>query len=174
VIDVDSITWLRPEFKGREDELISLGAGGKLVGVSRSAVSNWAKRHANFPEIALMTGVGDRRMKYVPRSEFLDFARAQLNKQRGPNRPPAQRRPAATLRAEEITHAQRQIDRLTELEARQAATLANTRRALKTHRARLQRAQQRLAAEVAAVRQLEEPGGDPGGADPVPNGARTS
>lgn len=113
-------------------------------------------------------------MKYVPRSEFLDFARVQLNKKRGSGRPTTPRRPAALLRAEEITHAQRQIDRLTELEARQAATLANTRHALRNHRARLQRAQQRLAAEVAAVRQLEEPGGNPGGAVPVPNGARTS
>jgi hypothetical protein len=97
----------------------------KLVGVTRSAVSNWARRHANFPKIAL-TGVGDRRMKYVPRSEFLDFARVQLNKKRGSGRPTAPRRPAALLRAEEVAHSQRQIARLTELEARQAATLANT------------------------------------------------
>ncbi|WP_180685949.1 hypothetical protein [Streptomyces gossypiisoli] len=171
---MDSITWLRPEFKGREDELISLAAGGKLVGVSRSAVSNWAKRHANFPKIALLTGVGNRRMKYVPRSEFLDFARVQLNKKRGSGHPTAPRRPAALLRAEEVAHSERQIARLTELEARQAAALASTRKALRKHRARLQRAQQRLAAEVAAVRQLEEPGGNPGGAVPVPYGARTS
>ncbi|ORT54275.1 hypothetical protein [Streptomyces sp. CB03238] len=170
-----SVTWLRPEYKGRENELINLAAAAALVGVTRSAVSNWAKRHANFPKIALLTGIGDRRTKYVPRSEFLDFARAQLNKKRGgPSRPAAPRRPAATLRAEEIRHAQRQIDRLTELEARQAATLASTRRALKNHRAQLRHAQQRLAAEVDAVRQLEELGGDPGQAVPVPNGTRTS
>ncbi|MDT9689566.1 hypothetical protein Q5762_14705 [Streptomyces sp. P9(2023)] len=152
---MDSITWLRPEFKGREDELISLAAGGHLVGVSRSAVSNWAKRHADFPRIALLTGIGDRRIKYVPRSEFLDFARVQLNKKRGSGRPTAPRRPTALLRAEEVAHAERQIARLRELEARQAATLANTRRALKKHKARLERAKQRLAEEVAAVHRLE-------------------
>ncbi|CAK7284921.1 hypothetical protein [Streptomyces misionensis] len=167
-----AVTWLRPEYKGREDELINLAAGAALVGVSRSAVSNWAKRHANFPKIALLTGIGDRRVKYVPRSEFLDFARAQLNKKRGPSGPPAPRRPAATLRAEEIEHSQRQIARLMELEARQAKALTDTRRALKEHRARLQRAQQRLAEEVAAVRRLEEPEGDPNGA--VPNGVTKS
>ncbi len=81
--DPESVAWLRPEYKGREDELINLAAGAALVGVSRSAVSNWAKRHSNFPKIALLTGIGDRRTKYVPRSEFLDFARVQLNKKRG-------------------------------------------------------------------------------------------
>jgi hypothetical protein len=94
VSDPKSVTWLRLEYKGREDELISLAAGAALVGVSRSAVSNWAKRHANFPKIALLTGLGDRRMKYVPRSEFLDFARAQMNKKRGgPSGPAAPLRP---------------------------------------------------------------------------------
>jgi transcriptional regulator with XRE-family HTH domain len=155
VSDPKSVTWLRPEYRGREDELISLAAGAALVGVSRSAVSNWAKRHANFPKIALLTGIGDRRMKYVPRSEFLDFARVQLNKKRGSGRPTAPRRPAALIRAEEIAHAERQIARLTELEARQAETLANTRRALRKHKARLEHARQCLAEEVTAVHHLE-------------------
>ncbi|MGW1914312.1 hypothetical protein ACWCQS_27190 [Streptomyces sp. NPDC002076] len=149
--DPKAVTWLRPEYKGREDELINLAAGAALVGVSRSAVSNWAKRHSNFPKIALLTGIGDRRVKYVPRAEFLDFARAQLSKKPGPNRPAAPRRAAATLRAEEIAYSERQIARLEELEARQVKALANTRRALKKHRARLRRAQQRLAEEVAAA-----------------------
>ncbi|WP_330340194.1 hypothetical protein OG968_24355 [Streptomyces althioticus] len=149
--DSQAVTWLRPEYKGREDELINLAAGAALVGVSRSAVSNWAKRHSNFPKIALLTGIGDRRVKYVPRAEFLDFARAQLSKKPAPNRPAAPRRSAATLRAEEIAYSERQIARLEELEARQVKALANTRRALKKHRARLRRAQQRLAEEVAAA-----------------------
>ncbi|MFE2179022.1 hypothetical protein [Streptomyces sp. NPDC059455] len=153
--DPKSVTWLRPEFRGREDELISLAAGAALVGVSRSAVSNWSKRHSNFPKIALLTGIGDRRMKYVPRSEFLDFARAQLNKKRGSGRPTGPRRPAALIRAEEVAHAERQMARLAELEARQAATLANTRRALRKHKARLERAKQCLAEEVAAIHHLD-------------------
>lgn len=154
-MQVDSITWLRPEFKGREDELVSLAAGAHLVGVSRSAVSNWAKRHANFPRIALLTGIGDRRMKYVPRSEFLNFARAQLNKKRASARTLPPRRPTTLLRAEEAAHSERQIARLAELETRQAAALANTRKALRKHRQRLKQARRGLATEVAAVHRLE-------------------
>ncbi|MGW0991966.1 hypothetical protein ACWD5V_01330 [Streptomyces sp. NPDC002523] len=150
--DPKAVTWLRPEYRGREDELINLAGGAALVGVSRSAVSNWAKRHSNFPKIALLTGIGDRRVKYVPRSEFLAFARAQLSKKRGPNRPPAPRRSAVTLRAEEIAHSKRQIARLEKLEARQAKALTNTRRDLRKHRARLRHAQKRLAEEVAVLR----------------------
>lgn len=34
------VVWLRLEFQGREDELITLAEGADLVGVTRSAVSN--------------------------------------------------------------------------------------------------------------------------------------
>ncbi|MBT2390720.1 hypothetical protein J7E87_15115 [Streptomyces sp. ISL-1] len=158
---MDSITWLRPEFKGREDELVNLAAGADLVGVTRSTVSNWAKRHANFPKIALLTGIGDRRMKYVPRDEFIAFARTQLNKKRTLARKPAPRRPTTLLRADEIAHSERQIARLTQLEARQATALANTRQALRKHRERLKQARQGLTAEVAAVHRLEPTEGTP-------------
>ncbi|MER6382852.1 hypothetical protein [Streptomyces sp. NPDC001250] len=36
-------TWLLPEYKSREDELIHLVAGAAFVGVTRSAVTNWVK-----------------------------------------------------------------------------------------------------------------------------------
>lgn len=153
--ELQAVTWLRPEYKGREDELINLAAGADLVGVTRSTVSNWAKRHANFPNIALLTGIGDRRMKYVPRDEFLAFARAQMNKRRASAHRSEPRRPATLLRAEEIAHSERQIARLTDLEARQAAALSNTRRSLRKHQERLKRARQRLADEVAVVHRLE-------------------
>ncbi|MGW2320181.1 hypothetical protein [Streptomyces sp. NPDC001680] len=133
-------------------------------------MTNWAKRHANFPNTALLVGLGAGRAKYVPRGEFLTFAREQLanpgtGRKTGPNRP------AAVIRAEEIAHRERQIERLSKLANRQAATLANTRRALARHKAGLQHAQQQLAAEVAAVRQLEETEGDLGRA--VPKGTAT-
>ncbi|NUK00303.1 hypothetical protein HRW23_14085 [Streptomyces lunaelactis] len=94
-------------------------------------------------------------MKYVPRSEFLDFACAQLNKKRTPGRRSASRRPIAVLHADEIAQSERQIARLAELEARQAAALANTRQALRKHRERLKQARRGLAAEIAAVHHLE-------------------
>jgi transcriptional regulator with XRE-family HTH domain len=151
----ESVVWLRAEFQGREDELVHLSAAAALVGVTRSTVSNWAKRHANFPKIALLMGIGAGRAKYVPRNEFLDFAYAQLNKERGTARKTGPHRPTAVIRSEEIAHHERQIIRLADLETRQAKALASTRRALRTHRARLGQVRQRLEAEVAAIRGLE-------------------
>ncbi|MBC9724921.1 hypothetical protein [Streptomyces sp. TRM68367] len=151
-----SVVWLRPEFQGRENELVHLAGAAALVGVTRSTVSNWAKRHANFPKIALLMGIGAGRAKYVPRNEFLDFARVQLNKELGAARKTGSHRPAAVIRSEQIAHHERQITRLTELEKRQAKTLADTRRALRKHRARLAQARQRLETEIAAVRTLEQ------------------
>ncbi|MBY8884825.1 hypothetical protein K7472_08190 [Streptomyces sp. PTM05] len=139
---MDSISWLRPEYKGREDELINLAAGADLVGVTRSAVSNWTKRHAHFPKVALLTGIGDRRNKYVPRDEFLAFAHAQLTKKRTSTGRSTPRRPTTAIRAAEVAHSERQIVRLTELETRQAAALASTRRVLREHRKTLKRARQ--------------------------------
>ncbi|MFJ2738512.1 hypothetical protein ACIO3O_02485 [Streptomyces sp. NPDC087440] len=60
-------TWLRPEFIGREDELIHFTAAAKLVGVVRATVSNWAARHPDdFPKVALLTGARLKPVKYVP------------------------------------------------------------------------------------------------------------
>lgn len=152
--DPESVTWLRSEYKGREGELINLARGAALVGVSPSTVSNWAKRHSDFPKLALLTGIGERRTKYVPHTEFLDFARAQVNKTPG-SKTPGPQRPAAVIQAERIDHAQRQIARLEALEERQAVTLANTRRALAKHRAHLVIAQRQLEAEASAVLRLQ-------------------
>ncbi|MGW3031150.1 hypothetical protein ACWDCB_07930 [Streptomyces sp. NPDC001178] len=157
----ESVVWLRPEFQGREDELVHLSAAAALVGVTRSSVSNWAKRHANFPKIALLMGIGAGRAKYVPRNEFLDFACAQLNKELGTARKTGPHRPSVVIRSEEITHHERQIARLTDLEKRQAQKLASTRQALRKHRARLGQARRALEAEVAAIRSLDGADADP-------------
>ena len=151
----ESVVWLRPEFQDREDELVHLAGAATLVGVTRSTVSNWAKRHANFPKIALLMGIGAGRAKYVPRNEFLDFAHAQLNKERGTARKTGPHRPSAVIRSEQISHHERQITRLAELEKRQEKVLADTRRALRKHRAHLAKARQGLEAEIAAVHSLE-------------------
>ncbi|GGP55801.1 hypothetical protein [Streptomyces abikoensis] len=151
---MDPITWLRPEFKGREAELIHLSAAAELVGVSRSAVSNWATRHRNFPRIVLLAGAPGRRTKHVVREEFLEFARQQLNAPRGR---PAQRkpqRPAATVASESVDRLTRRIERLTALEAQQAGALKRTRSALREAENRLRAATARLNAELAAARQF--------------------
>ncbi|GGX51035.1 helix-turn-helix domain-containing protein [Streptomyces noursei] len=151
---MDSVTWLRPEYRGREAELINLAAAADLVGVSRSTVSNWAKRHPDFPKVALLTGIGKRRNKYVPKDEFLIWARAQLDKKRSDRRP-GPRRPSAVLLSDQLAHHQRQIARLSELEVRQATALKKTRAALHKHRAALQQAGERLTAEITAVHNIE-------------------
>ncbi|MGF0173141.1 hypothetical protein ACQF36_22360 [Streptomyces sp. Marseille-Q5077] len=153
---MESITWLRPEYQGREDELITLSAAADLAGVSRSAVSNWAKRHDDFPKIALLTGIGKRRNKYIPRDEFLIWASAQLGKKQGGARP-GPWRPTTVRRADEVAYHERQITRLTDLARRQAAALRRTRASLRGHRAALERAREGLAAEINAVHDLEHP-----------------
>ena len=151
---MESITWLRPEYIGREDELIHFAAGAELVGVTRSAVSNWAKRHDDFSKVALLTGIGQRRNKYVPRDEFLTWASEQLGKKQGGARP-RRRRPTTVRRASEVAYHERQISRLTGIEARQAAALKRTRDSLHKHRAALEQARSGIAAEVTAVHDLE-------------------
>lgn len=150
---MEAVTWLRPEYQGREDELINLAAGADLVGVTRAAVSNWSRRHANFPKTVMLAGLGAQRTKWVVREEFLEFARHQLNKPRtGPkNRSP--RRPRGEILGERITHWEWQVARLTALETRQAKTLARTRASLQRAQDELKTARDALAAEAHAIQQ---------------------
>ncbi|MCX5206682.1 hypothetical protein OG897_35425 [Streptomyces sp. NBC_00237] len=148
-------TWLRPEFVGREDELIHLSSAAKLVGVTRSAVSNWAARHKDFPKVALLTGPRLKPVKFIPRTEFLVFAVMQLGtpRQYGPpaGQPRTPPRPRAEIRAAQIEHHQQQVERLTALRAVQAKRVAHTTKKLKAAKARLEEAKAGLAAEVEAV-----------------------
>lgn len=151
-----SIVWLRPEYEGRESELIHLSAAADLVGVTRSAVSNWAARHGNFPKVVMLAGPRDRRSKWVVKDEFVEFARLQLNKKRGPNKPAAPHRPRVEILRARIAHREAQVERLTELEAKQAQALARTRAALKEHEAGLVEDRRRLEAETDAVAQATD------------------
>ena len=92
--------------------------------------------------------------KWVVRAEFIKFARAQLNKKRGPNsRERRPNRPRAMLLAQRIAHREAQLERLAELEAKHAHALARTRAALKEHEAGLAEDRRRLAAETKAATQ---------------------
>ncbi|KZM72240.1 helix-turn-helix domain-containing protein [Nocardia terpenica] len=63
--------WLRPEFEGRESELMLLADVAKELGVSPQAVTNWRRRHPRqFPPTVAMVG----RLVYVARAEVIDFA----------------------------------------------------------------------------------------------------
>ncbi|MGW0731682.1 hypothetical protein [Streptomyces sp. NPDC002851] len=150
---MEPIIWLRPEFKGREDELITLSAAASLAGISRSAVSNWAKRHKNFPLLALLTGPPTKQVKWVVREEFLEFARIQLGKPRGGRRTPKAQRPTITLLANEVAHYTQQVKRLTALIARHKHALVGAEERLRAAQQRLNRAKVRLDAELAAAKQ---------------------
>ncbi|MCY0918289.1 MULTISPECIES: hypothetical protein [unclassified Streptomyces] len=129
-------TWHRPEFQGREEELIHLAAGADLAGVTRSAVSNWAIRHPDFPKLVLETGPESRRTKYVCEAEFMAFAqkrRTEVTRKRKPS----PHRPGAVIDAERLEHCERQVARLRDLEMRQVAKPTATRAALKVARSRL-------------------------------------
>ncbi|MBL1115419.1 hypothetical protein JK364_23905 [Streptomyces sp. 110] len=151
-------TWLRPEYQSREDELIHLSAAADMVGVTRSAVSNWAARHGNFPKIVLLTGAPRRRTKWVVRAEFVAFARQQLNKKPGsPAGNSKPRRSRTVIETERAAHWEAQIKRLTGLEAKQAAALKRTREALRRAERNLEAARAGLAAEIQAVQQITNP-----------------
>ncbi|SEM79140.1 hypothetical protein [Streptacidiphilus jiangxiensis] len=152
---MEAVEWLRPEYQGREGELVHLAEGARLVGVTRAAVSNWAARHSSFPALVLLTGSTERRTKYVVRTEFLAFAQARLNsKSGGDKRTASPHRPRVVIRVEQVEHQQAQVDRLTALEKRQAQQLQSTRRRLRTAQAKIAATRASLDAEINAVQQL--------------------
>lgn len=52
---MSDITWHRPEYQGKEDQLISLSGIAAIAGVTRAAVSNWRRRH-DFPAPVMTAG----------------------------------------------------------------------------------------------------------------------
>lgn len=142
------VVWLRPEFQGREDELINLSSGAAAVGVVRATVTNWANRHGDFPKVALVAG----RSKFVVRREFFAFAEARASsaERSGPVRPAQARtrRARDTIAAAQVTHYEGVLAELARREAKQAEALERTRAAQKAARRKLAVAQDYLGIEV--------------------------
>ncbi|MEV7394921.1 hypothetical protein [Streptomyces sp. NPDC091215] len=103
---MSDITWHRPDYQGKEDQLISLAGIATIAGVTRAAVSNWRRRH-DFPAPVMTAG----RTVWVVRTE----AETWLS-----NRPPRTAPDPAAARS-----------RLEARETRQAAALAATRKKLR-------------------------------------------
>ncbi|MGW4240944.1 helix-turn-helix transcriptional regulator [Nocardia sp. NPDC004722] len=62
--------WLRPEFEGRESELMLMSQVASELGVATGTVSNWRRRHArDFPPVVAMVG----HLVYVVRAEMREF-----------------------------------------------------------------------------------------------------
>lgn len=149
------MVWLRPEYQDRQGELVTLSDGARLVGVSRSAISNWQARHANFPSLVLLTGSLHKRTKWVVAAELVRFARAQQQRRNSPRtgrRSP--QRPGAQIAAEQTAHYEEVLRTLKEREQCQATALARTRAAILAADQKLSRARARLNAEIEAVARL--------------------
>ncbi|MBW1603533.1 hypothetical protein JJV70_15755 [Streptomyces sp. JJ66] len=149
----DGVVWLRPEYQGRHGELVTLADGARLVGVSKFAISNWQKRHANFPRLVLLTGSLHKRTKWVVATELVDFARLQRARKPRTGRKSPQR-PGAQIAAEKAAHYEEVVRTLTEREKRQAQALARTRAAKRAAGERLAGARARLTAEIDTVARL--------------------
>jgi ElaB/YqjD/DUF883 family membrane-anchored ribosome-binding protein len=150
--------WLRPEFQGREDELIHLAGAAKQAGVTRAAVTNWGRRHADFPKIVVETGSAERPTKFIVRSEFDEFLVA-LKARKGTRRtgtPRAKQRPRATIAAADIARLTQRITELRNREKKQAAKLKNTRAELRKAETLLEQARDSLSQEADAVAAAQE------------------
>ncbi|MBZ3918150.1 hypothetical protein [Streptomyces acidiscabies] len=154
----DGVVWLRPEYQGRQGELVTLAAGARLVGVSAAAVSNWQNRYPeDFPGLALLTGPPHKRTKWAVAVELVAFARDQRTREHDRTGPRNPQRPGAEIAAEQTAHYEEVLRTLTEREQRQKQALARTRTARRTAEEKLARARARLTAEVDAVVRLGIP-----------------
>ncbi|MFB6629981.1 hypothetical protein ACFCWY_08805 [Streptomyces sp. NPDC056362] len=154
----DGVVWLRPDYQERQSELVTLSDGAQLVGVSKSAISNWQNRHSNFPALVLLTGSLHKRTKWVVAAELVDFAREQQRRRKGPRTGhTSPQRPGAQIAAEKTAHYEEVVRTLTEREQRQKKALTRTRSAKRVAEEKLTRARARLTAEVDAVALLGIP-----------------
>ncbi|MEU8717502.1 hypothetical protein [Streptomyces sp. NPDC048663] len=103
---MSDIMWHRPEYQGREDELVNLAGIATIAGVTRAAVSNWRVRH-DFPAPVMTAG----RTVWVVHTEVEAWLAS---------RPPRTVRDSAA-----------KFVVLKEREERQAAALAATRKQLR-------------------------------------------
>ncbi|MEE2040216.1 hypothetical protein Q8791_23655 [Nocardiopsis sp. CT-R113] len=153
------IEYPRPEFVGRDDELLSFTEAARRAGITSGALANWRRRHDDFPEVAKLVHFGPKRaQKFIPVDEFAAFVARQ--REGRPRRYTGRRRDSAEVASEQLRY---YTARLETLEAREAALLAlhtetgrasdaaklaNTREALATARAREVEAVDRLTALI--------------------------
>ncbi|MFM9643584.1 helix-turn-helix transcriptional regulator [Streptomyces turgidiscabies] len=103
---MSDITWHRPEYQGKDDQLVSLAGVAVLAGVTRAAVSNWRKRH-DFPKPVMTAG----RTVWVVRTEAETWLASRPN--------------------QSVADTDTKRTALEAREARQASALATTRKKLR-------------------------------------------
>ncbi|MFE3654101.1 hypothetical protein ACFXO2_41095 [Streptomyces sp. NPDC059152] len=138
------LTWHRPEFEGREGELINQNAIAELAGVTRAAVSNWTVRDKTFPAVAAVQGTQPQAPRLYVLTEVAAWLAARASRPRT-QRAPAPRRPRREILAE---RAERAARRIAEEQQRMTALYAELGKAAE----RLKRAEDELAAVQAELR----------------------
>jgi hypothetical protein len=104
------VDWLRPEYKGREGELINQNDIATLAKVSRSAVSNWTTRYDDFPDVVATIGTTASAPRLYVRGEVDAYLQKRAAR---PRAQPASRAPNRSRReiwTERADRAERQVD----------------------------------------------------------------
>jgi hypothetical protein len=148
--------YLRPEYVGRDDELIKFADAARLAGVTSGTLSNWKRRHSDFPKVAKLVHTGPRRsQKFIPADEFDKF----LTRQRAGGRPrryTGRRRHSVEVASADLRRYTARVEKLEDRESALVKTLAETGKA--TDEAKLARTREALgkarAREVEAANRL--------------------
>ncbi|WKK27824.1 hypothetical protein QZH56_37185 (plasmid) [Streptomyces olivoreticuli] len=140
------VTWHRTEYEGREDELVNQNEIAALANVTRAAVSNWATRHDNFPEVVAVHGTAQHAPRLYARAEIETWLadRATQPRKKPTSRAPARsRQQILTGRAD---RAARQVETEQQRIAELYLELGKAAHRLSTAEGKLRAARQELAA----------------------------
>ncbi|MEU3260977.1 hypothetical protein ABZ694_24845 [Streptomyces albidoflavus] len=144
------VTWHRPAFEGREDELVNQNAIAELTGVTRAAVSNWTSRDPTFPAVVAIQGNYAR----APRLYVLAEVQAWLAERSSrPRSKPSRRTPARPRYEILAERAERAKRRIAEEGQRMSSLYAELGKAAE----RLKQAQDELAAITAEAEKTPKP-----------------
>lgn len=71
--DPKATTWLRPEFQGRDHELISFSEFVVLAGLERPTVRQWMRKNDDFPKPVKEMPFGNGTARYFVPAELIDW-----------------------------------------------------------------------------------------------------
>ncbi|MFK0015693.1 helix-turn-helix transcriptional regulator [Streptomyces sp. NPDC091027] len=142
--------WLRPEFQGKESDLVSLREVAQEVGISPNTVYSWQRRHANFPKIVKLVR-GQATTKYISRREFAAYKEARRDAPAQPRRSNAPRRPAEVIAQEKLHRLKNQDMKLAAQEKDLAEQLADILRQRHAINKEMQDTKQSLKAALERI-----------------------
>lgn len=149
----DGITeWLRPEFEGRDADLVSLSNLAKQEGVAPETVYSWQRRHKAFPKIVKLVRGAKTTTKYVSLSEFAAYKKDKEEtrpKTRGGKS--AVRRPAEVIARERLEALKGKDMKLEAQEKELAAALADILRQRQSINREIQETKKSLRDTLKAI-----------------------